>query len=79
MLVLSRRLGEQVIVSVGDHEIIVQVVGVTPGRVRLGVVAPDQVIVDREEVWRRRSEWQTEKASCPKSITSMRNGSKRTA
>lgn len=79
MLVLSRRLGEQVIVSVGGHRIVVQVVDVTPGRVRLGVVAPDQVIVDREEVWKRRSEWQAEKASCRKSITSKRNGSKPTA
>lgn len=79
MLVLSRRRGEQIIVCLGDHEIVVQVVDVTPGRVRLGVVATQHVVVDREEIWKRRSEWHSEKPSCPIPITSKRNGSKRTA
>ena len=48
MLVLSRKLGQRIFI--GD-DIVIQVVDLRPGdRVRLGIEAPDGVIVDREEI-----------------------------
>jgi carbon storage regulator len=51
MLVLTRRRGEEVII---DGHIRVQVVAVQGDKVRLGITAPDGVVVDRQEVHDRR-------------------------
>lgn len=51
MLVLSRRPNEKILIPALD--IAVQVVAVKSGVVRLGVEAPDNVQVYREEVWDR--------------------------
>jgi len=53
MLVLSRRVGEQVLL--GD-DICVTVVAVRGNKIRLGFTAPDEVPIHREEVYRRISE-----------------------
>jgi carbon storage regulator len=47
MLVLTRRTGEQIII--GDN-IRVTVVNLGPGRVKIGIEAPPNVRIDREEV-----------------------------
>lgn len=47
MLVVTRKLGEEVIIN---DEVRVQVVDVRPGRVKLGVVAPHWMSVHRGEV-----------------------------
>ena len=47
MLVLSRKPGEQIVI--GDN-IRITVVNIGPGRVKIGVVAPPTVRVDRQEV-----------------------------
>jgi carbon storage regulator len=47
MLVLTRKAGESVVL---DGKIIVRVLGAQNGRVRLGIEAPDDVLVLREEV-----------------------------
>lgn len=52
MLVLSRRVGETLII---DGEIEVTVVAVQGDRVRLGIKAPPSVRVDRQEIHDRRS------------------------
>lgn len=52
MLVLTRRIGEVIVI---DGGIRVTVVGVQGGRVRLGVIAPPAVRVDRDEVDARRA------------------------
>lgn len=58
MLVLSRRLNEKILLpGIGAA---VQVVAIRPGVVRLGVEAPPDVAVLREEVARRHAEWQEE-------------------
>ena len=48
MLVLSRKCGEAIVVGNG---ITVTVVAVQGGRVKLGVVAPAEVPIHREEVY----------------------------
>ncbi len=57
MLVLSRRLGEEIVI---DGYINVTVVGIKGNRVRLGVDAPSFVSVDRLEVHEKRAEFAAE-------------------
>lgn len=54
MLVLSRRVGDEIII---DGRIRVRITAVKGDRVRLGIEAPPDVAVDREEVHRRRMEF----------------------
>ncbi len=51
MLALTRRCGETI--RIGDT-IIVTVLGVSGGSVRIGVEAPRDIPVDREEVYERK-------------------------
>lgn len=51
MLVLTRRIGEEIVIA---GNIYVSVVAVKGDRVRLGISAPDSVPVDRKEVYERR-------------------------
>lgn len=50
MLVLSRRLGE--ILVIGD-DIRIQVLGISGNQVRLGIDAPQEVSVHREEIYNK--------------------------
>jgi carbon storage regulator len=52
MLVLTRRLGEEIVIN-GD--IRVAVVDIQGEKVRLGITAPRSVTVDRKEVHERRT------------------------
>jgi carbon storage regulator len=54
MLVLTRRLGEEIVIG---GNIRVTVVGVKGDKVRIGVAAPPSVVVDRDEVHLRRAEF----------------------
>ncbi len=60
MLILTRRVGESLMV--GD-EITVTVLGVKGNQVRIGVNAPKDTIVDREEVYYRRKEGKPKKTN----------------
>lgn len=51
MLVLTRRVGEQLIIA---DDIVVTILSIDGNKVRVGVTAPRSVRVDREEVRRRR-------------------------
>lgn len=51
MLVLSRKIGE--VICVGEN-IRITVVDIRGDKVRLGIAAPKEVIVDREEVHLKR-------------------------
>jgi len=51
MLILSRKVGESIIIN---GNIAVKVIDVNNGNVRLGIVAPTNIIVDREESVPRR-------------------------
>ena len=50
MLILTRRISESVII--GD-DIVISVLGVRGGQVRLGIDAPKDVSVHREEIYQR--------------------------
>jgi carbon storage regulator len=52
MLVLSRRVGEEIVI---DGSIRVVIVAVHGNKVRIGVEAPPDVPVDRQEIHERRS------------------------
>jgi carbon storage regulator len=53
MLVLSRRIGEEIVIA---DDIRVMVVALNCRSVRLGITAPPSISVDREEVRARRRE-----------------------
>lgn len=50
MLVLSRHRNQEVIITVGDQEIVVTVVDFRADKVRLGFAADPSVIIHRREV-----------------------------
>lgn len=63
MLVLTRRIGEQIVI---EGDIRITIVALKGDRVRIGITAPPEVAVDRQEVRERRAEFARE--SKPKSL-----------
>jgi carbon storage regulator len=68
MLVLTRRLGEEIVIG---GNVFVRVVGIEGGKVRIGIAAPESVVIDRSEVHARRlafnEESHTEAETLPQS------------
>jgi carbon storage regulator len=58
MLVLTRKIDEQIVITLGEETVLVRVLEVGRDRARLGITAPRSVEVHREEVARRVEEWQ---------------------
>ena len=54
MLVLSRLIDESIIIELNGVKVTVMVVGVRGNKVRIGIKAPPEVSVDREEIWERK-------------------------
>ena len=50
MLILTRKIGEKLVI--GD-EVIISVLGVKGSQVRIGIVAPIEIQVHREEIYQR--------------------------
>jgi len=57
MLVLTRKMNQRIVIKLGGQEVSIDVVGVLGEKVRLGITAPLDVAVHRQEVWERLSEW----------------------
>jgi carbon storage regulator len=55
MLVLTRRIGETIVI---DNAVRVTVLEVKGERVRLGIAAPSDVLVDRQEIHERRKQFE---------------------
>jgi carbon storage regulator len=51
MLVLTRRIGEKIVIN-GD--ICITILAIRGNQVRLGIAAPRQTVVDRQEIRERR-------------------------
>ena len=62
MLVLTRRIGETIVI---DNAVRVTVLEVKGERVRLGVAAPRDVLVDRQEIHERRRRFEPCRESEP--------------
>jgi carbon storage regulator len=56
MLVLSRKVGESVIVGQGFEKVKVTVLEVSGGKIRLGFEADASIPINREEVWKAKQE-----------------------
>ena len=54
MLILTRRVGETLVIDDGENEVTVTVIGVKGNQVRLGINAPRHIAVDREEIHQRK-------------------------
>ncbi len=52
MLVLTRKIGEQIIIA---GNITISIVSVGPGRVKIGIDAPSSVSIDRSEIHERKA------------------------
>jgi len=52
MLVLTRKVGEQIVI---DGDICITIVAIKGDRVRLGITAPRETVVDGREIHERRS------------------------
>jgi carbon storage regulator len=63
MLILTRRVGETVVIG---NDVTVTVLGVKGNQVRLGVNAPREVAVHREEIFERIKREQAEDKSSPR-------------
>jgi len=55
MLVVTRRVGEEIVI---DGTIRIKVVAVGIHHIRLGIIAPKNITVNREEVHRRKAQLQ---------------------
>jgi carbon storage regulator len=53
MLVLSRRIGEEIVI---DGKIRLTIIALKGGSVRIGIAAPPSTTVDRKEIHDRRAE-----------------------
>ena len=67
MLVLSRKLGERIVVP--DCDLVVTVIAAKGNVVRLGISGPENLDVYREEVWQRVCQEEVARTSCPSSST----------
>jgi len=74
MLVLTRRISESLVM--GDGEVIITVLGVKGNQVRIGIQAPENTQVDREELYLRKQQDKKMKASRDNTVADQNDSSK---
>ena len=62
MLVLARKLGESIRIS---DDVVLTVLHIGRGRVQIGIEAPRDVLIRREELATLKSDWTTALSSTP--------------
>lgn len=50
MMILSRRIGERIIIGTGEDEIIIELIDAADDYASIGIDAPRDVPIDREEI-----------------------------
>ena len=50
MLVLARNFGQEVIVTIGEHKMVIKVIEMTGKQVKLGFTSSREVRIDRKEI-----------------------------
>lgn len=61
MLILTRRVSESIII--GDHTIDITVLGIKGHQVRLGINAPKDITIHRDEIYQRIQQEKQEEAA----------------
>lgn len=69
MLVLTRRVGDSIVIG---HEVVVTVLEVRSDQVRIGIDAPREVTVHREEVYRQMVEENEQSVASVERIEALR-------
>lgn len=59
MLILTRRVGETLVIGQGDQQITVIILGINGGQVRIGTKAPPETVILREELIEREQDRQS--------------------
>lgn len=59
MLILTRRVGETLVIGQGDQQITVTILGVKGNQVRIGTEAPPETVILREELIEREQDRQS--------------------
>lgn len=65
MLVLSRKIGERIVVGFGNESVTIEVLKIVGNRARVGVDAPPWISVHREELWEKIKEKDGGPVVCP--------------
>jgi carbon storage regulator len=70
MLILTRRCGERIVIG-DDAGITITILGIKGNQIRIGIDAPKDVSVHREEIYDRIRQEQAEKAreGCEQSVS----------
>lgn len=53
MLILTRRIGESLVIGDGEDKASVTVLGIKGNQVRIGIAVPKHVSVHREEIYKK--------------------------
>lgn len=63
MLILTRRIGERIVISDGQYQIVLTILGIRMNQIKIGIEAPKDIAVHREEIYHRIVEGKLKKDS----------------